>query len=274
MDSTSEGLGGGAPCERLSVELHDRCGKACWFCYNGSGPAGEGAWRADELVSFVSDCAAHGVKAVSFGGGEPLEYPALYDVLAALRGRLFRSLTSNGLLLEAHWERLIASAPDRVHLSIHFPGNAQEVARVARHAQALEAAGVPSGINLLVQASRLAEAVACARLLRAAGLGNDRIVYLPMRGQDTPTPEALAEVAGARAFQSMTCLSACAASPRFASVDSRRRVAWCSYTRSRRALPALSYAGLRAALRELSLEYCGPVERPGPARPARALPLL
>jgi organic radical activating enzyme len=39
-------------------------------------------------VSFVSDCAAHGVKAVSFGGGEPLQYDDLFPVLERLRGTL------------------------------------------------------------------------------------------------------------------------------------------------------------------------------------------
>lgn len=270
MDAPSDGADHRVPVERLSIELHDRCGKACWFCYNGSSPAGEGAWRAAELIAFVSDCATYGLKAVSFGGGEPLEYPALYEVLAALRGRLYRSLTSNGLLLEQHWDQLLASAPDRVHLSIHFPGNAQEVARVARQAGALAEAGIASGINLLVQASRLDDAATCARFLRASGLGNDRIVYLPMRGRDTPSPEQLAEVAGSRSFQSMTCLSACAASPRFASLDSRGRVAWCSYTRARHPLASRTYAGLCAAMRDLGLEYCGPAERSA----RYALPLL
>ena len=44
-------------------------------------PEGDTRWTADELLSFVSDCADHGVKAVSFGGGEPLQYPALFEVL-------------------------------------------------------------------------------------------------------------------------------------------------------------------------------------------------
>lgn len=246
--------------ERLSLELHDRCGKACWFCYNGSAPGGAAAWQPADVLHLVEDCARHGVAAVSFGGGEPLEYPALFELLEALRGRLYRSLTSNGLLLDTHLRRLAASAPDRVHLSIHFPGNAAEVARVIRQVRALEDAGLASGINLLVAASRLAEAAACAHQLRAAGLGNDRIVYLPMRGTDTPSPAQLAAVAGGRAFQSMTCLPACGPSPRFASLDSHRRVAWCSYTRSRHPLQQLTHAGLLAAMQGLALEPCAEPE--------------
>ena len=108
--------------DRISIEVTNRCAKACWFCYNHSLPEGDTRWTADELVSFVGDCAAHGVKAVSFGGGEPLHYDGLFTVLERLRGTLFRSLTSNGLLLDGErLERLIAAAPDKVHISIHFP---------------------------------------------------------------------------------------------------------------------------------------------------------
>lgn len=117
--------------DRISIEVTNRCAKACWFCYNHSLPEGEARWTADELVAFVGDCAAHGVKAVSFGGGEPLQYDDLFTVLERLHGTLFRSLTSNGLLLHGErLERLIAARPDKVHLSIHFPERESEVRRV------------------------------------------------------------------------------------------------------------------------------------------------
>ena len=86
--------------ERISIEVTNRCAKACWFCYNHSQPAGATSWSAAELVSFVRDCAAHGIKAVSFGGGEPLQYAGVFDVLTRLDGVLFRSMTTNGLLLK------------------------------------------------------------------------------------------------------------------------------------------------------------------------------
>ncbi len=58
--------------ERLSIEFDTRCDKACWFCYNQSSREGTGTWTADELVEFLEDCSQGDVKAVSFGGGEPL----------------------------------------------------------------------------------------------------------------------------------------------------------------------------------------------------------
>lgn len=249
--------------DRISIELTNRCAKACWFCYNHSLPQGETRWTADELIAFVGDCAAHGIKAVSFGGGEPLQYADVFAVLERLRGVLFRSLTSNGLLLHGELlERLIAAAPDKVHLSIHFPEQEGEVRRVVRQVRELAERGIRSGINLLVMRSQLPAARRAAEMVRQAGIGNERIVYLPMRGQDTPTPAEIAAVAGGQPFQSMTCLPACGRSPRFCSIGWDRTVAWCSYTRTRRTLPALTYDGLNAALEGLGLEFCGGTDGP------------
>lgn len=244
--------------ERLSIEVTNRCAKACWFCYNHSGPEGSTHWTPDELVGFVGDCAAHGVKAVSFGGGEPLQYDGLFDALAGLRGVLFRSLTTNGLLLGPETlDRLAAAAPDKVHVSIHFPERASEVERVIRNVQELAGRGIRSGVNFVVARGNLAAARPAAQAVRAAGIGNDRIVYLPMRGRDTPTPKELATVAGGEHFQSMTCLMACGPSPRFCSVRHDRTVAWCSYTTTRRVLPELTYRALVECLDGLGLEFCG-----------------
>jgi MoaA/NifB/PqqE/SkfB family radical SAM enzyme len=246
------------PLDRISIEVTNRCAKACWFCYNHSLPEGETRWTADELVSFVGDCAAHGIKAVSFGGGEPLQYHDLFAVLARLRGTLFRSLTSNGLLLHGErLERLIAAAPDKVHLSIHFPERDSEVRRVVRQVHELAERGVRSGVNFLVARSNLPAARQAAETVRQAGIGNERIVYLPMRGRDTPTPAEVAIVAGGQPFQSMTCLTQCGRSPRFCSIGWDKTAAWCSYTRTRRPLQVLTYEGLTTALNGLGLEFCG-----------------
>jgi MoaA/NifB/PqqE/SkfB family radical SAM enzyme len=259
--------------ELISIELTNRCAKACWFCYNHSLPEGDTRWTGDEVVGFVRDCAANGVKAVSFGGGEPLQFPGLFDVLDRLDGTLFRSLTTNGLLLRGETlQRLAASRPNKVHISIHFPDRVDEVARVIDQVTDLDTRGIKSGVNFLVTRSNLPAARDAAARVRAAGIDNDRIVYLPMRGRDTPTPNQLAEVAGKTAFQSMTCLTQCGPSPRFASIGWDRSVAWCSYTVSRRPLPSLTHAGLVAALTNLDLEFCGGTEDADSTK--RALPVV
>ncbi len=244
--------------ERVSIELTNRCTKACWFCYNHSQPGGATQWTVDELLSFIRDLAAHGVKAVSFGGGEPLQYEGLFQILRQLDGVLFRSLTSNGLLLHGDMlEQLVASRPDKVHLSIHFPDRAAEVERVIHQVHDLAQRGIKSGINLLVARSGLTAAAVAARRIRESGIGNERIVYLPMRGQDTPTPDEVGQVAGGQRFQSMSCLAECGKSPRFCSIGWDRMVAWCSYTTARAPLCTLNYAGLMAALEGLGLIFCG-----------------
>jgi hypothetical protein len=247
------------PVERVSIELTNRCAKACAFCYNHSTPAGSTAWEVSELDGFVRDCASHGVRAVSFGGGEPLQYEGVFDLLAGLCGVLFRSLTSNGLPLAdaATFDRLVDAGPDKVHLSVHFPQHAAEVRRVIAQVHALAARGVRSGVNLLVARSNLPAAKSAAAEIRAAGIGNDRIVYLPMRGRDTPTPREVAAVAGGQPFQSMSCLGGCARSPRFCAVGWDRTVASCSYTTSRRPLAEPTYGALAAALDGLDLQFCG-----------------
>ena len=244
--------------ERLSIELTQRCGKACWFCYSRSTPQGSTRFELSEVLRFITDCAANGVRAVSFGGGEPLEYTGVFALLRELQGVVFRSLTTNGLLLQgALLEGLVDSRPDKVHVSIHFPANRQEVQRVARQVQELEAAGIRSGVNLLVSRNQLAHAEKAARFLRDAGIGNDRIVYLPMRIRDTPSAGDLARVAGSERFQSMSCLLGCAKSPRFCAIGWDRSVAHCSYTARRSTLREPTYTALQRALDGLALSYCG-----------------
>ncbi len=248
------------PLERLSIEVTNRCAKACWFCYNHSSAAGQTEWTPDEIVAFVRDCAAHGVKAVSFGGGEPLQYAGIFELFERLRGVLFRSMTSNGLLLDEHLDRLVEAAPDKVHLSIHFPERQAEVERVIRQIGDLANRGIRSGVNFLVARSQLDAAQRAAAQVRAAGIANDRIVYLPMRGQDTPTPKEMATVAGNQPFQSMSCLTGCGKSPRFCSIGWDKTVGWCSYTVTRRKLEALTYAALTQALDGLGLTFCGGID--------------
>lgn len=243
--------------ERLSIEVSERCSKGCGFCYNGSRADGATDWTPASLTAFVRDCADHGVRAFSFGGGEPLQCPELlYPALAALRGRAFRSMTSNGLPLDAAaLAALVEAGVDKVLVSIHNPRDPDEVARVIDQVTAIAAAGIASGVNLLVRRSNLAAArAACARL-HAAGIDARRIVLLPMRGSDIPSPAEVAEVA-AGPFQSTTCLVACGESPRFASVSARQTVARCSYTVARRRLRTPSHAALIDALTGLALIDC------------------
>jgi radical SAM family protein len=242
--------------ERLSLELTDRCGKACAFCYARARPDGARAWAPADVIALALDCAAHGTRALSLGGGEPLEYPFLLEVLEATRGRLFRSLTTNGLLLDGALDALATAAPEKIHVSIHYPEDGAEVARAIRQVAAIEARGIRGGVNVLVRRSGVPAARAASAALRAGGIGNDRIVWLPMRPSDTPSPADLAAAAGGP-FQSATCVAGCAPSPRFASLAADGTVGACSYTRSRAPLRAMNHRALLDALAAAPLSPCG-----------------
>ncbi|MBI3230248.1 MAG: radical SAM protein [Burkholderiales bacterium] len=249
--------------ERLSIELTNRCDKGCGFCYNHSQPEGDTLWTVPELLTLIEDCRQYDVRAVSFGGGEPLQYAGVFELLLALEGKIFRSLTSNGLLLcqDTYFEQLVAARPDKVHLSIHKPASQSEVTRVIETALKLQNAGITSGVNLLVAADQLAAASHAVEQLHQHGIDNRRIVYLPQRGGNTPTPKEVAKVAK-EPFQAMSCLNACGKSPRFCAISWDKSVAWCSYTASRRPLPALNYAGVLAALQGLDIIPCATTTRP------------
>jgi sulfatase maturation enzyme AslB (radical SAM superfamily) len=252
--------------ERMSVELTNRCSKGCAFCYNHSTHLGATLWQPAELETFIRDCAGHGVQAVSFGGGEPLEYDGVFTLIANLKRVLFRSLTTNGLLLSPDIvDRLAAAAPDKVHISIHYPHLSREVLRVRDQVARLEARGIRSGVNLLVEPERVPESKAAVATLADAGIGLDRIVLLPLRGASDPerqtSPRDILEAAGGKRFQSMTCLRACQKSPRFCAVSWDRTAAWCSYTSARARIETLDASGLRRALAGLGLTFCGAASR-------------
>lgn len=254
--------------ERISIELGNRCDKACWFCYAGSEPAGESRWTVATALALVRDCAANGVRAVSFGGGEPLQWPGLFELLHATRPlKIFRLLTTNGLLLDRHFDELVAAAPDKVHVSIHFHERA-EVEQVIDNVNRLAEAGVRSGVNLLIRRSKLDDALTSVARLAEAGIGRDRVVFLPMRGMDSPSAAEVARVAGAapgEPFMSMSCLAACSISSRFCAISWDWNVGWCSYTLERRPLTAPTHAALLDALADLGLRFCGgTIEDPTP----------
>lgn len=244
--------------DRISIEPSRFCSKGCSFCYNGSSLAGRDGFSAAEVIALARDCAANGVKSVSIGGGEPLEWSGLFETLEALRGVLGRSFTTNGLELIRRptlYDDIVRARPDKVHVSLHSPESATAIQQLVEQVLELDRRGVSTGVNLLVRQSRLDDARDATVRLEREGITRERIVFLPARGiaGETPSAEDVAWVAtGLRAksppFMSMSCLSGCGRRERFVSIGADRTVAACSYTVSRRRLRHLSYAGLLEAL--------------------------
>lgn len=249
----------------VSIELTNLCAKAnlcsAFGCYARAMPDGPTFWKVPVLDAFLRDLAGHGVEAVSFGGGEPLQYPHIWELLEATRDvPLFKSMTTNGLLLKDDVVRRLVGLLEKVHVSIHFPENEKEVARVIGQVLALEKACLRSGINFIVKGANVEAERRAARMIKDAGIGPERVVFLPLHGKGIPLdPERVkhaGEVYGSR-FQSTWCLMECRKSERFVSIDWQGRVGWCSYTAVKTPMKQFTYEGMLEALHARELVYCG-----------------
>lgn len=243
--------------ELLSIDLSNYCSKQCPFCYNHSHREGNIQWRADEVIAFASDCIDHGVKSVSLGGGEPFEYPGIFEVIEALYPKCYLSVTTNGLPLEDKTVlgRLERTRPDKIHVSIHQPQSTEEVDRVMTLMGRLSGIGVKPGVNLLVGADKVDAARDVYSRLTTI-LESDQIILIPQRYSNTPTPRQLASVAAGKPFQSPSCLLECRRPSNFASVSWDKRANSCSYAPGKVALPTLDWQGLIAALESVSWDCC------------------
>ena len=243
--------------ELLSIDLSNYCSKQCSFCYNHSRKEGNTVWKPSEVIDFASDCIAHGVKAVSLGGGEPFEYNGVFEVIDALYTKCYLSVTSNGLPLEDPeiWNMLEQHKPDKIHVTIHQPDNEKEVNRVEALLPRIEAIGIKPGLNLLVGADKIEAATKVFQRMTKI-LDNDQIILVPQRFSNTPTPKQLASVAGGKPFQSPSCLLACKRPENFCSVSWDKKVNSCSFAPNKNALESIDFKGLSEALSKVNWKRC------------------
>ena len=243
--------------ELLSIDLSNYCSKQCPFCYNHSTKVGNTMWQPSEVIAFASDCVSHGVKAVSLGGGEPFEYDGVFDVIDALYPQCYLSVTSNGLPLENDevWERLVKHKPDKIHITIHHPDEAEEVDRVERLVKRIGSIGIKPGVNLLVGADKVNEASTVYQRLGKM-LSNEQIILVPQRFSNTPSPKQLSQVAGGKPFQSPSCLLGCKRPENFCSVSWDKKVNSCSFAQGKVGMKTLDYKGMMQALEKVEWKSC------------------
>jgi MoaA/NifB/PqqE/SkfB family radical SAM enzyme len=238
--------------EQLSIDLSNYCTKGCPFCYNKSNAKGDSVWLPEEVILFAEDCIAHGVKAVSLGGGEPFEYDGIFQVIESLYPKCYLTVTTNGIPLEndVTWKKLMDTHPDKIHITIHQPKDCEEVKRVMHQIKKLKDTYIKPGLNLLVRASQVSEAkIVFEEALTLLNL--DQIILIPQRNSDTPTPKDLSLVAGRHPFQSPSCILNCQRPDGFCSVSWDKRVNFCSYASGKISLDSLDYKGLINALSEI-----------------------
>lgn len=245
--------------EILSIDLSNHCHKQCSFCYNHSSIEGTMMWQTNEVLAFAKDCIQHGVKAISLGGGEPLEHPGIFRITNELQKIAYVSITTNGLPLlnENVREQILVNFPDKIHLSLHFPDNLSEVDRVCQQIEWLKTTNIKPGVNLLVSSTTIDSAKDVYSRLRKL-LEPDQIIILPMRYGATPSAKEIASVAGGEKFQSPSCLLGCSKPERFVSVSYDTTVNHCSYAGGRQPLQTLDYAGLIDALSKCAFSSCRP----------------
>lgn len=243
--------------EMLSIDLSNYCSKQCSFCYNHSTKEGNVMWTPSEVIKFAKDCVGNGVKAISLGGGEPFEYDGIFEVISALQPIVYLSVTSNGLPLtnDETWSRLLQNSPDKIHITIHRPGDENEVKRVMDTVAKLSETSIKPGVNLLVSASAIEDAKQVyQRLLEK--LNSDQIILVPQRFSDSPTPRQLASVTSGRPFQSPDCILGCKRPTRFCSVSWDKKVNSCSFAGGKEVLDSLDYKGLLKSLARVKFTSC------------------
>jgi len=214
-------------------------------------------WTPSEVIMFAKDCIAHGIKAVSLGGGEPFEYDGVFDIIDALQPMAYVSATSNGLplLKDDVWEQLMRHAPDKIHITIHQPDDAEEVERVSNQIRQLATTKIKPGVNLLVSNKKIETCIQVYQHLRGF-IQPDQIILVPQRFSSTPSPKELASVAGGEPFQSPSCLLACKRPSDFCSVSWDKRVNSCSFANGKEKLYELTYDGMLKALRRVVFTPC------------------
>ena len=244
--------------QRISIDLSNRCSKACDFCYNRSFAEGKVVWQPQEVIDLVKDCVENGLQAVSLGGGEPFEYEGIFEIIAALTPLVFVSVTSNGLPLRNNeiWDKLIKNKPDKIHFTIHNPENENDVYTALYFIDLLKREKIKSGINLLVSSDKIQETKQLTQRLIRLGILRKEIIFVPRKFSLQPTPRQVLEIADNKPFQSPSCLVNCRPSERFCSLSWDKKVNFCSYSPSKAVLQEISYNGIINALHSINFKSC------------------
>lgn len=87
----------------LELELSRLCNLKCIYCYASSGAALENEITLEEIYDIIDQAGELGVKKIIvLGGGEPLIYPYLFEVIEYIREKGFiADLFTNGLTLSS-----------------------------------------------------------------------------------------------------------------------------------------------------------------------------
>ena len=237
--------------EVIHLEVSGRCQLNCPYCYSRSGtemPVGE--WQA--LVKELAPL----TKQFTLGGGEPLLYDGLGDIVETIhRLGLPVSLTTNGLLLSE--KRGLVSALDAVSISYH--GDLE----VLREGLAsLERMGVQRMANFVMldrDKPRFGEILEACKTFGAA-----LVLLSPKHTAEYDKAWFLARALAAPGIQvglDGLALGRCTAGRRFFTVASDGRFMQCSFVRKPWAIgePAKAFGCLEEVKDEVGIPTESPV---------------
>jgi cyclic pyranopterin phosphate synthase len=168
----------------LRVSVTDKCNLRCVYCMPEEGLQ----WldrheilSYEEIAEIVAVAASLGVRSIRLSGGEPLvrkDLHRLVRAIAAIDGIDDVALSTNGVLLRAQLDELIAAGLNRVNISL-------DTLR-------------PDRFERIARRKGLDEVLAAIDAAIENGLGPVKINCVVMRGQNDDELEAFAEITRSR----------------------------------------------------------------------------
>ena len=178
--------------ETVHLAITTRCNLDCPGCYVPRSSTEPGLTTA-ELCGLIDQWAQMHVFQLAVGGGEPLLYEGLFDVLAYAREQgIVPNLTTNGTLLNAGVvRRLEWAGVARVNISWNGPWDGLSTRpHVTRALQLLLDSTLQVGVNLLVTPTLLSRLPQV--LTRLQTLGVRRVTILRPKPPAIPTGTSMA----------------------------------------------------------------------------------
>jgi radical SAM protein with 4Fe4S-binding SPASM domain len=168
--------------ETVHLAITARCNHSCPGCYVPP-PTGGPELAVTELRGLIDQWAERRVFQLAVGGGEPLLYDGLFDVLAHARQQgIVPNLTTNGTLLDADVVRRLEQAGvARVNVSWN------NLSAVTRALHLLLDSSLHVGVNLLITPALLPRLPHL--LARFQTLGVRRVTVLRPKPPAVPTPK-------------------------------------------------------------------------------------
>jgi hypothetical protein len=169
----------------VQFALTNACNLACGFCSRDARTPS--TWTVDDAFDLLAGLAERGTMEVAFGGGEPLAFPGLVELVTRLWDEtpIGPSLTTNGTLLDDAAVRALAPVTNQIRVSVYDDVDARPA--IAR----LRAAGGAFGVNWLVTPARLPRLETA--ILDLFALGVRDVLLLSYNGLDPSLHLAPAE---------------------------------------------------------------------------------